>query len=528
MPTSSTRARLLIATALSVLATVNCGGGGGGDMPGPPPPPAIVPVDGPAWPAFGRDAQHTAVGAIATQALSSIKWTAPLDLAPQRTANGSLLIHYGSPVITRHNIVLMPVKTGAAGGYRVEARIGQTGDLVWSLDSDYRVPSVHRWMPSFNVVLSGNRLVMPMAGGRILIRDDPESAIGATHTIAFYDPALHQGANAATLDSTVFINTPITADSQGNLYFGYSVSGTNPAGLTGGGIVRIAANGSATSTSAATASADPATLKTAMNSAPALSRDERTLYVVVNGATTSTNSLAPGRLLRLDSTTLAMIANPQLLDPATLAAASVSDDGTSSPTVGPDGDVYIGVLESTLGAHNFRGWLLHFDEALSTRKTPASFGWDLTPSIVPASMLGAAYTGSSAYLLAIKYNNYLGAGTGDGQNRVAIVDPNATQPDPIPSGVLVMREVQTRLGPTPEGSGVREWCINTAAVDPLTGSVLANSEDGYLYRWHLPSNTFTERIQMNNGVGQAYTPTVIAPDGRVYSVNNATLFSIGL
>jgi hypothetical protein len=526
MPISSTRARLLFATTLAVLATVNCGGGGGGDTPAPP---VIVPVDGPAWPAFGRDAQHTAVGAIATQALSSIKWTAPLDLAPQRTANGSLLIHYGSPVITRHNIVLMPVKTGAAGGYRVEARIGQTGDLVWSLDSDYRVPSVHRWMPSFNAVLSTNRLVMPMSGGRILIRDDPESATGATHTIAFYGNGTYQGANAATLDSTVFINTPITADSQGNLFFGYSVSGTNPAGLTGGGIVRIAANGTPTFVPAVTASGDATTVKTAMNSAPALSISESTLYVVVNGATTSTVSWSPGRLLQLDSTSLATRANQRLLDPATGANASVSDDGTSSPAVGPDGDVYIGVLESTLGAHNFRGWLLHFDGALATRKTPASFGWDLTASIVPATMLGTAYTGPSTYLLAIKYNNYLGAGTGDGMNKVAIVDPNVAQADTITPAVQVMREVLTKDGPTAEaGGGVREWCINTAAVDPLTSSVLANSEDGYLYRWHLPTNTFTERIRMNNGVGQAYTPTLIAPDGRVYSVNNATLFSIGL
>jgi hypothetical protein len=56
---------------------------------------------------------------------------------------------------------------------------------------------------------------------------------------------------------------------------------------------------------------------------------------------------------------------------------------------------------------------------------------------------------------------------------------------------------------------------------------LWNSEDGYLYRWHLPSNTLAERIRMNNGYAQAYTPTAIGPDGRVYAVNNARLFSIG-
>jgi hypothetical protein len=75
--------------------------------------------------------------------------------------------------------------------------------------------------------------------------------------------------------------------------------------------------------------------------------------------------------------------------------------------------------------------------------------------------------------------------------------------------------------------GRKEWCINTAAVDPLTGSVLMNSEDGALYRWHLPSDTLSERLRLNNGYAQSYTPTAIGADGRVYTVNNARLFSVG-
>jgi hypothetical protein len=99
------------------------------------------------------------------------------------------------------------------------------------------------------------------------------------------------------------------------------------------------------------------------------------------------------------------------------------------------------------------------------------------------------------YLLMIKYNNYDGVGSGDGSNRIAVVDPNAVQTDAI-SGLPIMREVATILGPTFESgtSGpVKEWCINTAAVDPLTGSVLVNSEDGVLYRWDLASNRYSQR-----------------------------------
>jgi hypothetical protein len=90
--------------------------------------------------------------------------------------------------------------------------------------------------------------------------------------------------------------------------------------------------------------------------------------------------------------------------------------------------------------------------------------------------------------------------------------------------------VITILGPTPDAGppgAVREWCVNTAAVDPFTNSVLVNSEDGNLYRWHLPSNTFTEHITLNPGVAQSYTPTAIGPDGRVYAINNAFIHSIG-
>jgi hypothetical protein len=73
---------------------------------------------------------------------------------------------------------------------------------------------------------------------------------------------------------------------------------------------------------------------------------------------------------------------------------------------------------------------------------------------------------------------------------------------------------------------VVEWCINTAAVDPFTRSVLVNSEDGFLYRWDLASNTASQRIKLTSGTGESYTPTAVGADGAVYAVNNAVLFSI--
>jgi hypothetical protein len=74
---------------------------------------------------------------------------------------------------------------------------------------------------------------------------------------------------------------------------------------------------------------------------------------------------------------------------------------------------------------------------------------------------------------------------------------------------------------------VREWCINTAAVDPATKSVMVNSEDGKLYRWDLTTNALSQSMQLTNGIGEAYTPTVIGSDGTVYAINGAILDAVG-
>ena len=72
-----------------------------------------------------------------------------------------------------------------------------------------------------------------------------------------------------------------------------------------------------------------------------------------------------------------------------------------------------------------------------------------------------------------------------------------------------------------------EWCINSAVADPADDSVIVNSEDGTLYRWDLARNTLAEKIHLNRPRSEAYTPTIIGPDGTVYAINNATLYAIG-
>ena len=530
-PDSPQRRELLRLMSLSLalpggLALSACGGGGdAAPAPAPPPPPGPG-ISGPAWFGFGRDAQHSALGAIATQDLNRIAWQTPVDLAPQYQVNGSLLIHYGSPVVSSNNTVMVPVKTGAAGGFRFEARSGVNGGLLWQASSDYALPPTTAWVPSYNLALdANNRLYAPGAGGKLLLRDNVDSVSGTLRNLVFFGATTYD-ANPAAFDSSVYINTPITVDAQGNAFFGFMATAANPANLFSG-IARIGANGSGTWVKATDIANDVLISKGAMNSAPALSPDLATLYVVVNTAPVA-NTVQRGYLVALNASTLVVRNRVALLDPIGGTAARVSDSSTASPTVGPDGKVYIGVLENTFGSHNGRGWLLQFDAALNSAGAPGGFGWDDTASVVPASMV-PQYVGASTYLLALKYNNYEGLGSGDGLNQMAIVDPGASQLDPI-SGRPIMKEVLTILGPTFESgtSGpVFEWCVNTVAVDPTRRSVLVNSEDGFLYRWDLPTNSFTQRIRLTSGIAEAYTPTAIGADGAVYAVNNAVLFSVG-
>jgi hypothetical protein len=528
---------LPIATLIGLCAALSAGCGGsssGGGAPTPmqptPPIPPVTPplVNGPAWWSYARDAQHSALGAIASQPLQRILWHTPVDLAPTHSPGGELFAHYGSPVVSSKNTVVIPVKTTSQGAFRLEARQGFDGALVWSAASDYVLPA-HNWLPSYNLALTqSNRVYAPGAGGKLYFRDDVDSSTGALQSVVFYG-ATDYAAFPSTYDVSVFINTPLTVDLQGNVFFGFIVTDVNPANLVSG-IARVAADGTGTWVAANVAASDTSIGSVAMNAAPALSPDMQTLYVAVNAAP-SFSGFRSGYLLALDSRTLLTVGRAPLIDPRANTPAWINDDGTASPTVGPDGDVYFGVLETDGTSHNNRGWLLHFDASLTQLKTPGSFGWDDTASIVPASAV-PGYTGTSTYLLMTKYNNYLGVGTGNGQNRIAVLDPFRSQTDDI-SGIPVMAEVLTKLGATPDpeapgvANAVTEWCINTAAIDPLTHSALVNNEDGVLYRWDLSTNTFSESIRLTNGIFEAYTPTIIGPDGAVYAMSNAVLYAIG-
>ncbi len=471
----------------------------------------------PAWAGYAGNAQHTAAAPAVTQPVNHVKWSTPVDLDPQYSGD-ELLIHYGSPMITAANTVLVPQKTTAAGNWRIQALHGTTGKSVWTLASDYVLPPDTDWTPAYPAALGPNhRLFFAGAGGTVQYRAAPDNASGKTGRLVFYGLA-NFNKHIAQLTQTVMVDTPITSDSAGNIYFGFVVTGSNPLHLVSG-IARISADGKGSWVSATKAAGDSSITQVAMNCAPAISADGQAIYIAVSNG-------SGGYLVKLNAATLATEGKQLLVDPASKSDAWITDISSASPTIGPDGDVYYGVLENPFTTN--RGWLLHFDANLTTLKTPGSFGWDDTVSVVPASAI-PSYKGSSTYLLMTKYNSYLGLGGGTGQNKIAILDPNAMQLDEyISTPVEVMLEVQTVLGPTPNpNGGVYEWCINSAAVDTASGAVIAGSEDGHVYRWNLASNTLSVGLLLNPPQPEAYTPSLAGPNGMVYSINNATLYAIG-
>lgn len=477
------------------------------------------------WNGYAHDPQHTSTSATAAQPLVAKHWQTPVDLNPPGGGTGPLFVHYGSPLITAANTILVPV-TAADGSYQLKGFAGSNGAALYTLTSDYTVPANAGWTPPFGPALAlGTRVYYPGAGGTVYYRDLPNSATGPSGQIAFYGMSGANGytANKSAFDSSVQISTPLTADRFGNIYFGFTATGSNPAGLTSG-IARITMKGKGSWTSAVSLTGDSAALRIAQNCAPALNISQTVLYV----ATSTGQNFGIGYLASLDAATLAPIAHIELDDPRG-GKATVSADSTAAPMVGPDGDVYFGVLESPCcTSHRDRGWLLHFDAALSQTKTPGSFGWDDTASIVPASIV-PSYTGSSSYLLLTKYNNYASTG-GNGINQMALIDPFAGQTDLYGTSVTVMKEVITVNGVTPDDSGlpaVREWCINAAAIDPFTKSAIVNSEDGVVYRWDFTTNTLSQRLTLTTGRGEAYTPTLIGPDGTIYAINDSILFAVG-
>ncbi len=293
------------------------------------------------WPSYAGGPFHRAISPFASQVPQAILWLTPVDLNPV-VFGGDLNAHYGSPIITKNNTIILPVKVGPDDTFRLEGHSGTNGALIWQLASDYVQPP-HDWTLPFPVTLAGSVVVMPGAGGTVIVRSRPDQATGTTNRLAFYGID-NYNSNPAGYNAAVQICTPITADSNNNLYFGFLANGA-PGNLQSG-LACVSLNGSGTWIAAANAANDQTMQKVAYNCSPAISPDGSKVYVAVNNFNGFTNG-AVGYLVAVTTGTLAPVAAVRLKDVAhPQNDALFFDDATSSPTVGTDGDVYYGVLEN--------------------------------------------------------------------------------------------------------------------------------------------------------------------------------------
>src|ERR1051326_4172831 len=151
---------------------------------------------------FAGNAQHTAIYQTPAQSLNTIRWSTTIDLN-----NTGAYAHYGAPLITAANSVIVPVKTGS-NGFEINVFDGASGSLKYTLTTDYALPS-YNWIPSYNPALattiSGPRLYYPGAGGTIYYIDNPDSAShGAPVQEVFYTTLANYLTHASGFNSTVF------------------------------------------------------------------------------------------------------------------------------------------------------------------------------------------------------------------------------------------------------------------------------------------------------------------------------------
>jgi hypothetical protein len=207
------------------------------------------------------------------------------------------------------------------------------------------------------------------------------------------------------------------------------------------------------------------------------------------------------------------------VDPQTnqLPAGRVSDLGTSSPVVAPDGSILYGAQTTYNGS---RGHLFRFTAAGSFAGS-YGFGWDTTPAIYPHDR---------TFSVIVKDNTYTRDATGGDLGPFYIRQLSADLSTvewsfKSTNTESCERRSDGRVTCVSDHPNGFEWCINAPAVDVL-GDVYANGEDGKLY---VIGQGGIERGSLftHLALGAAYTPLALGPDGRIYTQNDGHLFVIG-
>ena len=128
------------------------------------------------------------------------------------------------------------VQDVTANSFELQGTTGNgtySGGGTWVLNpansSSYIEPT-YGWLPSYQPVYDAvtNRVYFPGPGGTLDYVANPDTP--GTPTIvqeAFYGLSNYT-ANESAYNSSIYINTGLTVDSSGNVYFGFTETGTNP------------------------------------------------------------------------------------------------------------------------------------------------------------------------------------------------------------------------------------------------------------------------------------------------------------
>jgi hypothetical protein len=535
--------------------------------------PALLAASPPSdWPQWGRTPQHGGSAAVAAQPLEAILADIlydPFAEAQKAERGGSLLAHYSVPLADETG-VYMVFKTGQYTGFgswdsltwTVKKLVWIAGSLeeAWTFESDWKPEplSLTNWESVFLPVLAGDWLYVPGLGGTVYrVSKSTGVADARINPFADVDPSRYVAGGLAAAPSGAI------------LYNAVGLASPDPlADIRGAWLVRIAPDGMPSKVGFATIvpsapgatqpcrgvflrserpwppspdavppSAPCGSQRPGINVVPAVAPDG-TIYTVSRAhandryaylvavhpdltpawAASFRGHLADGCgvLLPIDDSNLGCRTGATRgIDPATneAPAGRVSDEGTSSPVVAPDGTILIG----TSSSYNFgRGHLFRFSPSGQVLSS-YDFGWDITPAVFPHD---------GTFSVVLKDNQYFTT-VGEAYYDVTSLDANLSPEWSLRSTNTesCMRQGDGTIACVDDHPDGFEWCVNQPAID-ASGVAYLNGEDGVLYAIDRDGRV-VDHIFLDSALGAAYTPLSIGPDGVVYSQNNGRLFAVG-
>lgn len=552
-------------------------------------------ANNPTWQEWGANPAHTGMVAVAGQAvahqLTSMTYD-PFVSQEQAASNGELVVHYQAPITDGPDVYMM-VKTGSYTGPNSwtsetwnEQRLSWVnGTLtnIWTFQSDWKPEpngnDLVGWEPVFHAVDANGFIYVPGAGGTIY-KVNKTDGTSASHINPFMAIG---GFDAAD----TYVSGPLTADSQGNIY--YNVIELAPAArgdwaqndVQGAWLVKVDSSDAASMVSYAT---------------------------LVPNAPPANSTSCPGNFYNLGDNGASLPWPPSpTATPPTQPCGSQRPGINIAPAVGADGTIYTASMAHfdgmvaylvAVNSNLTPKWAVSLQNLLNdgcgvlvpiatnlttpnTCRPGTTLGVDPTtnakgsgsiideasssPTVLPDGtvLFGALdnYNASRGHMFHFDaQGNFLGAYdfgwdttpavySHGGTFSIVLKDNHYDAPlycffnnplcQSLPPGPYYITQLDPNLNAEwqfqsttidanhPNGY---EWCINMPAVD-MNGNVYVNSEDGNIYE--LPqgnSGVFTAptgKLFLNLAIGAAYTPLSIGADGKLYTQNDGILFAVG-